>query len=62
MTTRAIKKLVKKDDLKDLELKLNENLESEESEEESFIPRNKFDLVFCLGKMLKKINIFQSLA
>lgn len=45
MSTRAIKKLTKKDDLKALEA-LNKHSESEESDDnDSFVPQNKFDLV-----------------
>ena len=50
MTTRAIKKLTKKDDLKilkdKLSLELNENDEKELSEDElEYKPVNKFNLV-----------------
>ncbi|CAF0744909.1 unnamed protein product [Brachionus calyciflorus] len=46
MTTRAIKKLHKKDDLKNLELLLkNKSDEEEESEEETFAPTNKFNFL-----------------
>ena len=47
MTTRAIKKLTKKDDLKILKDKLNKesDLEEESEDELEFKPVNKFDLV-----------------
>jgi hypothetical protein len=52
MTTRAIKKLTKKDDLKLLQEKLGKNNEAEESdeqeisEEETFnAPKNKFNFL-----------------
>lgn len=51
MATRALKKLTKKDDLKEIQQKFSQiepadkSEEENESEEESFKPVNKFNLV-----------------
>lgn len=50
MSTRAIKKLTKKDDLKELKEKLNkisikDDVSDENDDEETNIPINKFNLV-----------------
>jgi hypothetical protein len=47
MTTRAIKKLTKRDDLKLLKAKLAEEDEELSDGVESFVPVNKFNLVIC---------------
>lgn len=48
MATRALKKLTKRDDLKQLASNLNDSDEKSESdadEQPSLVPQNKFDLV-----------------
>ena len=58
MSTRAIKKITKKDELKHLETLNRENKtasgEEESSDDETVAPKNKFDLV----SYLKLINCF----
>ena len=49
MSTRAIKKLIKKDDLENLH-KLSKEVDESEEEEDDFLPVNKFNLV-------RKLNI-----
>jgi hypothetical protein len=63
MTTRAIKKLTKKDDLKLMKEKLSKNEADEDEEvseeEEIFVPKNKFDLVNH-KKIKSELNFFVS--
>lgn len=58
MATRALKKLTKRDDLKQMASNLNDSDEKSESdaeEQSSLVPQNKFDLVKKTSLKKKKL-------